>query len=76
MAIGIPDIIGHIGGRFFAIELKREKNPSKTHAKLQDYILSKIGCSGASAVKSDNYEHVVGFLIALSESVGLNIASG
>lgn len=44
--MGIPDIIGVINGRFFALELKSEK---KKPSKLQSYILRRIDLAGGYA---------------------------
>jgi hypothetical protein len=44
--MGIPDIIGVINGRFFALELKSEK---KKPSELQSYILRRINLAGGYA---------------------------
>ena len=39
---GVPDILGCVKGRFFALELKRKKNGSYKATPLQRYHLKKI----------------------------------
>ena len=66
--IGIPDIIGCINGKLFALELKKDirSKPSK----MQLYILDKVkGASGYAAVTyPEVWNKVKGELLVLSRS--------
>lgn len=46
---GVPDILGCYQGKFFAIELKDPDKPSKTHHKLQLFIINEIKKAGGIA---------------------------
>ncbi len=52
---GIPDLIGVIRGRFFAIEAKR---PGKEPTRLQAYVMSQIRKAGGIAFKAESVEQV------------------
>lgn len=69
--LGIPDIVGCLNGRFFALELKRDKvsKPSK----MQLYMLSLIQKSSGYAVITypENWERVQVDLISLKDGKGV-----
>ena len=62
---GIPDRIGCINGRFFALELKT--GPKAKRAKLQEYVIEKINEAGGFArfVYPENLEHTITEMEAL-----------
>lgn len=55
---GIPDYLGVVNGRFFALELKIETNKTDT---LQGHILKKIARAGGftAVVKPSNLKQVI-----------------
>lgn len=55
---GIPDIIGHINGRFFAIEVKA---PGKLNSltELQKNELVKIAINGGVSLVASDVQHVI-----------------
>jgi hypothetical protein len=55
---GIPDIIGHVNGWFFAIEVKALGKVSNT-TQLQDRTLRDIADKGAISMVVDNVEDVI-----------------
>jgi hypothetical protein len=64
---GIPDIIGHVNGRFVAIELKATNRPAEP---LQEKILFDIQESGAIAFVAwpGNWPQVLARITALNGS--------
>lgn len=56
---GIPDRLGCINGKFFALELKKSKSAKR--AKLQQYVVQKINDAGgfAAFVYPENYKEVM-----------------
>jgi len=62
---GIPDRIGVINGKFFALELKTSKTARR--AKLQIYIINKIRSAGGYAefVYPENFDTVMEGLTCL-----------
>lgn len=52
---GIPDIVGCIEGRFFAIELKAARNKP---SKIQDYTLKKIREAGGHGFLAYNLSQI------------------
>lgn len=65
VTIGLPDIIGSIGGMAIFIELKTRSKVTK----LQAHTLRKIGQTGAHAfvVTPDNWAEVYSFLLEISQ---------
>jgi Holliday junction resolvase len=61
---GIPDIIGCLNGKFFAIELKSPevKNPENYLRPEQRKVLEKIKSSGGFVLVSNKLEEVIDFL--------------
>lgn len=57
----LPDIIGSLDGRFFAIELKRPGGKVRLHQKVSVKIMNALG---AEAIFADSIEQVR-FFIAL-----------
>jgi hypothetical protein len=57
---GLPDIVGLNRGRFFALELKKEKVKLNGRAVLQDYVLKKIRSYGGFAefTYPENWESI------------------
>jgi len=60
---GIPDLIGHINGRFFAIELKR--NALEKPKPLQIWFLTQILKTGAAADVCYSLEQCQEFFLKL-----------
>ncbi len=59
---GIPDYIGHIAGRFFAIEAKA---PGKEPSGFQQLQIDAIDCSGADVYIIDDDESLEQFRLWL-----------
>jgi len=61
---GIPDIIGCLNGKFFAIELKSPdvKKPENHLRPEQRKVLEKIKSSGGFVLVSNKLEEVVNFI--------------
>jgi hypothetical protein len=55
---GIPDIIGHVNGQFFAIEVKAPGRHAMTTA-LQKLEISKIILNGGIALVASDVQHVI-----------------
>ena len=71
---GIPDIIGCLNGRFFAIELKV---PGGRVDRLQTYELERIRKAGGRAIVAYSLDQVRGFLKDLDkDSSGISSACG
>lgn len=68
---GTPDIIGCVGTRFVAIELKR--NESEVPNPLQEWNLQKIANCGAIALSAspESWPEVYGFLRTLARTLKL-----
>jgi Holliday junction resolvase len=56
---GVPDIIGCVGGRMFAIELKVGKNKP---TELQNYTIGKMRESGANVIVAYDLDTVKRFM--------------
>ena len=71
---GIPDIVGHINGHFFALELKRSIKTKSGSRKLQEYNIAKIDRTGAygMVVAPENWDLVQSVLIVFSR--GRNVS--
>jgi Holliday junction resolvase len=61
---GIPDIVGCLNGKFFAIELKSPefKNPENHLRPEQRKVLEKIKNAGGFTLVSNKLEEVVNFI--------------
>jgi hypothetical protein len=66
----IPDIIGSINGRFFALELKARGAKEKPHEKLQRHNLQLIEKSGGFSmlVRPENFEEFKGAFARLAQA--------
>jgi len=66
VTVGLPDIMGSVGGTFIAIELKTRSKVTP----IQAYTLKQIGRTGAHAfvVTPDNFDDVYSFLLDLSQA--------
>ena len=65
---GLPDIVGVINGRFFALELKRSgKELSHPRTVLQNYVKEKIeSCGGiAEFTYPENWDEIFGKLASI-----------
>lgn len=56
---GIPDIVGCKAGRFFAVELKFEKNKA---TRLQRHVIEQIIKAGGAAIVANSVQAVREFL--------------
>lgn len=65
---GIPDIVGSINGKFFALECKKSKNAKRT--RLQEYTIQKIKDDKgyATFVYPENLDRVINELESLAKS--------
>lgn len=64
---GIPDIIGCLNGRFFAIELK---TVSGKLSKIQEHVKRLIERSGGAYAVCRSWEEALNFLIEIDVQVG------
>jgi hypothetical protein len=61
---GIPDIIGCLDGRFFALEVKKSKaSMNHPRTKLQEYTIHCIKCAGGLGlfIYPENFEGIMQF---------------
>ena len=63
--VGVPDILGCVGNRFFALELKTQTRLSE----LQHYNLERIDACGSESfvVTPENFEEIFAYILEISK---------